>query len=148
MHAPPKPDYPIFEPTQLSDYNAFLFGIPTRYGNLPAQWKTFWDATGQLWLTSALHGKFAGVFVSTGSLGGGLESTVLNTLTTLCHHGMIFVPLGYKHTFKDMMTLTEVHGEGPFGSGTLAVSGPMCASIPALMFILGGRWSFTPTICP
>lgn len=39
MHAPPKPDYPIITPEQLADYDAFVFGIPTRYGNFPAQWK-------------------------------------------------------------------------------------------------------------
>jgi NAD(P)H dehydrogenase (quinone) len=39
MHAPPKPDYPIIDAEKLSTYDAFLFGIPTRYGNFPAQWK-------------------------------------------------------------------------------------------------------------
>lgn len=39
MHAPPKPDYPVFMPADLTKYDAYLFGIPTRYGNFPAQWK-------------------------------------------------------------------------------------------------------------
>lgn len=39
MHAPSKGDYPIATPEVLTQYNAFLFGIPTRYGNMPAQWK-------------------------------------------------------------------------------------------------------------
>lgn len=39
MHAPPKPDYPIIKPADLTNYDAFLFGVPTRYGNFPAQWK-------------------------------------------------------------------------------------------------------------
>lgn len=39
MHAPPKLDYPIMTPAQLPSFDAFLFGIPTRYGNFPAQWK-------------------------------------------------------------------------------------------------------------
>jgi NAD(P)H dehydrogenase (quinone) len=39
MHAPPKPDYPVITPNALTEYDAFLFGIPTRYGNFPAQWK-------------------------------------------------------------------------------------------------------------
>ncbi|KAF8502974.1 flavoprotein-like protein [Gautieria morchelliformis] len=120
MHAPPKPNYPIFEVTQLTDYDAFLFGIPTRYGNFPAQWKAFWDATGKLWGTGELHGKYVGVFVSTGSLGGGQETTIITSLSTFVHHGMIFVPLGYKHTFASFMNLNEVHGGGPFGAGTFA----------------------------
>jgi NAD(P)H dehydrogenase (quinone) len=39
MHAAPKPDYPVITPTELATYDAFLCGIPTRYGNMPAQWK-------------------------------------------------------------------------------------------------------------
>jgi len=39
IHAPPKPAYPILEPNDLAQFDAFMFGIPTRYGNFPAQWK-------------------------------------------------------------------------------------------------------------
>lgn len=39
MHAPPKPAYPVIAPTDLPNFDAFLFGIPTRFGNFPAQWK-------------------------------------------------------------------------------------------------------------
>lgn len=41
MHAPPKSsDVPVLEdPSKLEAYDAFLLGIPTRYGNFPAQWK-------------------------------------------------------------------------------------------------------------
>lgn len=47
MHAPPKSDIPVVDAATLEKYDAFLFGIPTRYGNFPAQWKTFWDTTGR-----------------------------------------------------------------------------------------------------
>ncbi|KAI6042000.1 flavoprotein-like protein [Pisolithus marmoratus] len=120
MHAPPKPDYPIIAPADLPNYDAFLFGIPTRYGNFPAQWKAFWDATGSLWASGALSGKFAGVFVSTGTPGGGQESTVIASLSTLSHHGIIFVPLGYKHAFPQLANLSEVRGGSPWGAGTFA----------------------------
>lgn len=39
MNAPKKPDYPILAPDDLANFDAFLFGIPTRYGNFPGQWK-------------------------------------------------------------------------------------------------------------
>lgn len=35
-----------------------------------AQWKSFLDATGQLWASGALAGKFAGIFFSTASQHG------------------------------------------------------------------------------
>ncbi|VVT48517.1 uncharacterized protein SAPINGB_P001817 [Magnusiomyces paraingens] len=120
MHAPPKPSDPVADRETLTHYDAFLFGIPTRYGNFPAQWKAYWDATGGLWAKGALHGKYAGVFVSSGTPGGGQEVTVLNSLSTLAHHGIIFVPLGYKNTFPEVTSLDEVHGGSPWGAGTFA----------------------------
>lgn len=93
MHAPPKDDkIPTLEsPSQLESYDAFLFGIPTRYGNFPAQWKAFWDQTGGQWQTGAFWGKYAGLFVSTGTMGGGQESTAIAAMSTLAHHGFIYV---------------------------------------------------------
>lgn len=122
MHAPAKPAYKVLAPADLVNYDAFLFGIPTRYGNLPAQWKVFWDATGGLWASGALHGKYAGVFVSTGTPGGGQEQTVASTISTLTHHGINFVPLGYKNSFKELANVDEVRGGSPWGAGTFAVS--------------------------
>ncbi|KAH3687357.1 hypothetical protein WICPIJ_001634 [Wickerhamomyces pijperi] len=120
MYAAPKPAYPIATPETLTQYDAFLFGIPTRFGNFPAQWKAFWDKTGGLWASGALHGKVAGIFVSTSGLGGGQEVTALNALSTLAHHGIIYVPLGYKNTFGELTNLSEVHGGSPWGAGTLS----------------------------
>jgi NAD(P)H dehydrogenase (quinone) len=120
MHAPPKPDYPIASRETLTQYDAFLFGIPTRYGNFPAQWKAYWDTTGGLWAKAALQGKYAGVFVSTGTPGGGQEATVMNTLSTLTHHGIIYVPLGYGPAGALQTNLDEVHGGSPWGAGTFA----------------------------
>ena len=120
MHAPAKPDYPIASAETLTQYDAFLFGIPTRFGNFPAQFKAFWDTTGGLWASGALHGKYAGVFVATGTQGGGQETTIVNSLSTLIHHGIIFVPLGYAKAFALQSNLDEIHGGSPYGAGTFA----------------------------
>ncbi|KAJ7624632.1 NADH-quinone oxidoreductase [Roridomyces roridus] len=120
MYAAPKPDLPIMTPEILATYDAFLLGIPTRYGNFPAQWKAFWDSTGKLWTAGALAGKYAGVFVSSAGHGGGQESTVIAALSTLAHHGVAFVPFGYSHAFPQLSNVTEVHGGSPWGAGTFA----------------------------
>ena len=120
MYAAPKSSDPVASPETLTEYDAFLFGIPTRFGNFPAQWKSFWDATGGLWAAGALAGKYAGLFISTGSQGGGQEVTALNSLSTLTHHGIIYVPLGYKNAFAQLTNLNEVHGGTPWGAGTFA----------------------------
>ncbi|KAF1812388.1 flavo protein WrbA [Eremomyces bilateralis CBS 781.70] len=122
MHAPPKdPSIPVLsKPADLEGYDAFLFGIPTRYGNFPAQWKAFWDSTGGQWASGAFWGKYAGLFVSSGTQGGGQESTAIAALSTLTHHGIIYVPLGYKTVFGHLADLTEVRGGSPWGAGTFA----------------------------
>jgi NAD(P)H dehydrogenase (quinone) len=117
-----KPNYPEFKPEELVNYDAFLFGVPTRYGNFPAQWKVFWDRTGGIWMKQGLHGKYAGVFTSTGTPGGGQEQTIASTLSTLTHHGIIFVPLGYQAKAYPHLTSFEApHGGSPWGAGTFAV---------------------------
>jgi len=120
MHAPPKSDIPVITPAILEGYDAFLCGIPTRYGNFPAQWKTFWDSTGQQWAGGKFWGKYAGTFVSTAGGGGGQESTNIAAMSTFAHHGIIYVPLGYATAFAQITNLSEVHGGSPWGAGTFA----------------------------
>ena len=72
--------------------------------------QTFWDGTVSFWASGALYGKIAGVFVSSANQGGGQESTVIASLSTLAHHGIVYVPLGYKHTFKQLTNTDEVRG--------------------------------------
>lgn len=122
IHAPPKSSHPIIGPEKLTEYDAVLFGIPTRYGNFPVQWKAFWDSTGEIWQTGRYWGKYAGLFVSTGTPGGGQESTAIAAMSTLSHHGFLYVPLGYKPVFSLLTDLSEIHGGSPWGAGTFAVS--------------------------
>lgn len=95
-------------------------GIPTRFGNFPAQWKTFWDSTGGIWQSGGLWGKYAGLFVSSGTQGGGQESTNLAAMSTLAHHGLIFVPLGSKTAGHLLVGLDEVRGGSAWGAGTFS----------------------------
>ncbi|RMZ66728.1 Flavodoxin nitric oxide synthase [Pyrenophora seminiperda CCB06] len=122
MYAPAKAaDVPVIEdPSVLEEFDGVLFGIPTRYGNFPAQFKTFWDKTGKQWQQGSFWGKYAGLFISTGTLGGGQESTAIASMSTLVHHGFIYVPLGYKTTFAQLSNLDEVHGGSPWGAGTFS----------------------------
>jgi NAD(P)H dehydrogenase (quinone) len=135
MHAPPKSEYPVAQPSDLLKYDAILFGIPTRYGNFPAQWKAFWDQTGGIWMTAGFWGKYAGLFVSSGTLGGGQESTAIAAMSTLAHHGFSFLPLGYKPAFAQLANLNEIHGGSPWGAGTFV-------SVPFDSF-----WLFVWNIC-
>jgi NAD(P)H dehydrogenase (quinone) len=122
LHASPKSSYPTIDATSLEKYDAFLFGIPTRFGNFPAQWKTFWDTTGKQWSTGGFWGKYVGLFIGTATQGGGQESTALAAMSTIAAHGMIYVPLGYKTSLSIQSGLGEARGGSPWGAGTYTVS--------------------------
>ncbi|KAK9084968.1 hypothetical protein Sjap_025379 [Stephania japonica] len=119
MSAPSKSDVPIIAPGELVEADGLIFGFPTRFGMMAAQFKAFMDATGSLWRTQALAGKPAGIFYSTGSQGAGKKQ---QPITQLVHHGMIFVPIGY--TFgAGMFEMEQVKGGSPYGAGTYAGDG-------------------------
>jgi len=105
---------PIAQPADLANYDAIIFGAPTRYGMMPAQMKAFLDATGFLWSQGALVGKLAGVFTGSGTPHGGQESTILNFHTTLLHHGMVIAGLPF--TFAGISKTDEVTGGTPYGA--------------------------------
>ncbi len=104
-------------PAELAEYDAIIVGTPTRFGNMSAQMRTFFDQTGGLWAKGALAGKVASVFTSTGT-GGGQEMTITSTWTTLAHHGMVIVPIGY--TTPELFDISQVGGGTPYGASTIA----------------------------
>ncbi|HEY0269148.1 MAG TPA: NAD(P)H:quinone oxidoreductase, partial [Methyloradius sp.] len=108
---------PEAKPQELADYDAIIIGTPTRFGNMSGQMRTFLDQTGALWASGALYGKIGSVFTSTGT-GGGQEQTILSTWTTLAHHGLILVPIGYGA--KQLFDISQVRGGTPYGASTLA----------------------------
>jgi NAD(P)H dehydrogenase (quinone) len=112
---------PLATPDELDQYDAIIFGTPTRFGNMAAQMRNFLDQTGPLWMRGALVGKVASVFCSTASQHGGQETTITSFHSTLLHHGMIVVGLPY--TFKDLTTMREVTGGTPYGASCVTGSG-------------------------
>jgi NAD(P)H dehydrogenase (quinone) len=112
---------PLAVPDELEQYDAVIFGTPTRFGNMAGQMRTFMDQTGALWARGALVGKVGSVFCSTASQHGGQETTITSFHSTLLHQGMIIVGLPY--TFKDLTTLREVTGGTPYGASCITGTG-------------------------
>lgn len=120
MYAPPQDEsIPFADAHTLDQADGFLFGIPTRFGNMAGQFKTFWDSTGQLWMQGKLVGKPFGIFTSTASQGGGQEMTPLTSLSNFVHHGMIYIPTGGAFGAA-MSDLENVRGGSAWGAGTFA----------------------------
>lgn len=102
----------------LSGIDGILLGIPTRFGNMPAQMRNFWDQTSKEWMEGSLIGKPAAIISSSATQHGGQETTIITSLITLLHHGMIYVGLPY--SVQEQMTLDEIVGGSPYGASTIA----------------------------
>lgn len=108
------PPYAMLD--DLQDCAGLALGSPTRFGNMAAALKYFWDGTSSLWLSGALIGKPAAVFTSTASLHGGQETTLISMMLPLLHHGMLI--LGTPYSEPDLTTTRS--GGTPYGPSHLA----------------------------
>ena len=110
------PPYATHE--DLETCSGLALGSPTRFGNMAAPLKHFWDGTSALWLSGALIDKPAAVFTSTQTMHGGQESTLLSMMLPLLHHGMFLVGLPYSHP-----GLSGTRSGGtPYGASHVAAS--------------------------
>ena len=109
-------EIPLVTADDFREAGAFAFGTPTRFGNVSSQLKNQIDQLSSLWLKGELEGKPAGVFVSTGSLHGGQETTILTLMAPLLHLGMILV--GVPYSVQELFTTQG--GGSPYGPGHLA----------------------------
>ena len=109
-------DVPLASLEDFREAGAIAFGTPTRFGNVAAQLKNQIDRLTSLWLKGELEGKPAGVFVSTGSLHGGQETTLLTMMAPLLHLGMLVV--GVPYSTQELFTTQG--GGSPYGPGHVA----------------------------
>ena len=136
--AVPDAGAPYCELADLEACAGLALGSPTRFGNMAAPMKYFWDGTAELWLRGALAGKPAAVFSSSSSLHGGQETTLVSMMLPLFHHGMLVVGLPY--TEPGLMTTAT--GGTPYGASHVAGAAsdrPVDESEKTLCIALGRR---------
>ena len=109
---------PIATVDELPNYDAIIFGTPTRFGNMCAQMRNFLDQTGKHWVSGALVGKVGSVFTSTATQHGGQETTITSFHSTLLHQGMVIV--GVPYSCQALLNMNEITGGTPYGASTLA----------------------------
>jgi len=118
IHAKTAQAAAIAKPEELADYDAIIFGTPTRFGNMCGQMRNFLDQTGSLWQKGSLIGKVGSVFASTATQHGGQETTITSFHTTLLHQGMVVV--GVPYSCAGLMNMNEISGGSPYGATTLS----------------------------
>lgn len=118
VHAKTDQAAPEAHPDDLADYDAIIFGTPTRFGNMSGQMRNFLDRTGNLWQEGKLVGKIGSVFASTATQHGGQETTITSSHTFLFHQGMTVV--GVPYICQELMNMGEISGGTPYGATTLS----------------------------
>ncbi|HPQ11092.1 MAG TPA: NAD(P)H:quinone oxidoreductase [Bacillota bacterium] len=88
-------DVPVASSSDLEWADAYIFSVPTRFGNLASQMKQFLDIQGGLWAEGKLMNKVVSAMSSAQNPHGGQEATILSLYTTMAHWGAIIVPPGY-----------------------------------------------------
>jgi len=111
-----KIDAPIISKEELRSADGLIVGSPTRFGNMAAPLKYFFDSTSDIWLSGDLVDKPAAVFTSSSTMHGGQESTLFTMMLPLLHHGMIMVGLPYTEA---SLSKTE-RGGTPYGASHVA----------------------------
>ena len=107
---------PYAELTDLEECIGIAMGSPTRFGNMAAPLKYFWDGAGSLWMKGTLIGKPAALFTSTASLHGGQETTLISMMLPLLHHGMVLLGIPY----CEPELITTKSGGTPYGASHVA----------------------------
>lgn len=116
LPAVPEAGAPYVEHADLHECAGLALGSPTRFGNMAAPMKHFWDGTGTEWAAGSLVDKPAAVFTSTASMHGGQESTLLSMQWPLIHHGMLIVGIPFT---EKLLTHTRTGGS-PYGATHVA----------------------------
>lgn len=116
--APPVPEdgAPYVDKRDLAECVGLAIGSPTRFGNMAAPMKHFFDTLGAEWASGTLVGKPAAVFTSTSTMHGGQESTLLSMMTPLLHHGCILVGI----PFTEPALASTRSGGTPYGASHVA----------------------------
>jgi NAD(P)H dehydrogenase (quinone) len=110
--AVPEHGAPYVSKLDLVECAGIALGSPTRFGNMAAPMKYFWDSTGAEWASGALAGKPAAVFTATASMHGGQESTLLSMMLPLLHHGCILLGI----PFTEARLSSTQSGGTPYGA--------------------------------
>lgn len=129
---------PVIEKSELRTADALIVGSPTRFGNMAAPLKQFFDSTSDLWLSGTMIDKPGAVFTSSSTMHGGQESTLFTMMLPMLHHGMIMAGIPYNEVALHHTT----SGGTPYGASQVSgnnAAATLTADEKSLCTALGKR---------
>ncbi|MFB9986633.1 NAD(P)H:quinone oxidoreductase [Bacillus benzoevorans] len=125
-HVEATKDVPNATLDDLDWADAYIFSVPTRFGNMASQVQSFFDTAGGLWFHGKLANKVVSAMSSAQNPHGGQEATILSLYTTMYHWGAIVAAPG----FTDAVTFAA--GGNPYGTSvTVGQDGKMIEDVQA-----------------
>ena len=117
-------DIPVASSDDITWADAVLFSVPSRFGNVPSQFKQFIDIQGGIWATGKTVNKAVSAMSSAQNLHGGQEATILSLYTSMYHWGAIVVTPGYTDASVGLA------GGNPYGTSvTIGQDGKMIENV-------------------
>ena len=117
-------DIPVASSDDITWADAILFAVPTRFGNVPSQFKQFIDIQGGIWATGKTVNKAVSAMTSAQNPHGGQEATLLSLYTSMFHWGAIVVTPGYTDASVGLA------GGNPYGTSvTIGQDGKMVENV-------------------
>jgi multimeric flavodoxin WrbA len=96
---------PVEEATaHMDDFaqaDTIVFGSPTYFGNVSAQFKKFMESTGGIWYTQGWKNKLAAGFTNSSSRNGDKLHTLVSLSLFAAQHGMLWLPVGIMPGYDD-----------------------------------------------
>lgn len=93
---------PVATLSDLEWADAYLFSMPTRFGNIPSQMKHFLDQTGNLWSEGRLMNKVVSAMSSATNPNSGQEQTITDLYTTMMNWGAIIAAPGFTNSTNSL----------------------------------------------
>lgn len=78
-------------PEELALADAIVWGSSGYFGGINKAMAQLFDRLGGLWLSCRLQGKVGGVFATTSTMHGGIETVLRSLVDAMMHQGMIVV---------------------------------------------------------
>jgi NAD(P)H dehydrogenase (quinone) len=78
----------------LQEVDTIVFGSPTYFGNVSAEFKLFMESTGSTWSKQLWKDKLAAGFTNSSSTNGDKLNTLNSLALFAAQHGMMWIPLG------------------------------------------------------